>query len=122
MTQSSIYTYPFSLRFLSGIDDSEHWVEFSVLYSSSLLASHSIDLCAHVPVPTPSPPHPSPVPFGNHKFSKVCEYVSALQISSFVSFVLDYFEISATLYKMKILTISINSKMLGIDNSTVVCC
>ena len=42
--------------------------------------------CAYA---NPKPPvHPSAPP-GNHKFFKVCESVSTLQISSFVSFVLD---------------------------------
>ena len=37
-------------------------------------------------VPSPSFLPPSPVPFGTHKFFKVCGSVFVLQISSFVSF------------------------------------
>ena len=61
-----------------------------MLYSKSLLANHSIDLS--VPMPTPNPQSiPSLLcdPFDNQKFSKVCESISVLQISSFVSFFLD---------------------------------
>ena len=40
------------------------------------------------PSQTPNPPHfsPLPVPFGNHKFFKVCESISFLQIGSSVPF------------------------------------
>ena len=81
--------YPFSFRSFSHIL-SKYWVEFSVLYSRCTLASHPIFQCAYArpnPLVHPSP-HPS-VPSGNHKFFKVCESISVLQISSFVSFFLD---------------------------------
>ena len=63
-------------------------MEFPVVYSRSPLGSHSIDHSVHMSVPYPSPSLPTPpVPFGNHKFVfRVCESVSVLQISSFISF------------------------------------
>ena len=65
----------------------EYWVEFSVPYSSSPLANHPVYLSVYMPVPNPkSLPPPPAMPFGNHKFSKVCESVSVLQIISFASF------------------------------------
>ena len=38
-----------------------------------------------LPIPNPqaTPASPTPVPFGNHKFSKVCESVSVLQMTQF---------------------------------------
>ena len=45
-----------------------------MLYSRSPVASHSIYLSVHMPIPKPqSIPPTQPVPFGNHKFFKVCE-------------------------------------------------
>ena len=49
--------------------------------------SFHIPQCAYAsPKPPVHPSHSSPVSFGNHKFVKVFESVSVLQISSFVSF------------------------------------
>ena len=44
--------------------------------------------CVHMPIPNPqSIPSTTLIPFGNQKFVfKVCESVSILQVSSFVSF------------------------------------
>ena len=65
----------------------ERCVEFSVLCSRSLSASHSTYLSVHEPIPNPSlslPHHLSPLV--TISFYKVRESVSVLQISSFVSF------------------------------------
>ena len=65
----------------------EYWVEFPVLYSRWPLASHSIYHSVHIPSPNPqSIPSLLLISFGNRGFFKVCESVSVLQISSFVSF------------------------------------
>ena len=63
-----------------------YWVDFSVLYIRSPLANHSIYLSVHMPILNLQSisPTPSPVPFGNHKFFTIYEFVSVLQISSFV--------------------------------------
>ena len=59
-----MYTHPFSFRFFSHTI-TEYWVEFSVPYSRSLLASHFIYLSVNMPIPkSPSPsrdPHLSPL-------------------------------------------------------------
>ena len=57
----------------------EYWIEFPVLYSRSLLASHSLHDRGQIPIPNPPCPLPAhaPVPFGNHTFFKVCESVSS---------------------------------------------
>ena len=64
----------------------ECWVEFFVLYSRSPLANYSRYLSVHMPIPEPQslPPH-SP-PLVTIHFSKSCQSVSLLQISSFVTF------------------------------------
>ena len=51
----------------------EYWIEFSVLYSRSLLANHSIYLRVCMPKPDPQailPPHPN-CALCNHKFFKI---------------------------------------------------
>ena len=59
----------------------EYWVELPVLYSSSLLANHSIyhGVCTNRILPVHH--STSHVPFDNHKFVfKVNESISVLQI------------------------------------------
>ena len=56
LLQLYIDTHPFSLRFFSHIDDHRIWVEFSVLYARSPLASYSMYLSVHVPIPNPQWP------------------------------------------------------------------
>lgn len=84
-----MYTHPFSFRFFLHIDYRRTLGRFPVLYT---WPCWPVIPCAsvHMPIPNPQsiPPHP-PVPFGNHKFFKVCESVSLVQISLFVLFLLD---------------------------------
>ena len=81
-----MYTQPFSFRFFPHRDYHRIWVEFSLLRSRSPWASHSIDLGVHMLIPHPqSIPPLQAFPFGKHKFFQVCESVSVLKISSFVS-------------------------------------
>ena len=69
----------------------EYWVEFPVLYNRSPFGhSFHIPQYAYAHPKPPVHPSPLPVPFGNHKFFKVYESFSLLQISSFVS--LRFFE------------------------------
>ena len=80
------YTYSFPIKLIT-----EYWVEFPVLCSRSLLVIYCIynSVCMSVPNSQfiPPPPH---FPFGNHKFVfEVCESISVLWISSFVSLFLD---------------------------------
>ena len=49
----STYTHPFSFRFFAHLGYHHHWGEFSVLFSRSPLANHSIDLSVHIPIPNP---------------------------------------------------------------------
>ena len=87
MTQSYIYTYPFSLRFFSHANYRR--ILGRVLCAIQQVPddqSFHIFQCAYA-IPK-SPVHLShilPVPFGNHTFFKICESISVLQISSFAS-------------------------------------
>ena len=72
----------------------EHSVELSVPHSRSLLANLSyttVCICQSQHPSLFSPTPHQPVPFGNHQLFKVCESVSVLQISSFVSFFFFFF-------------------------------
>ena len=63
-----------------------------VLYNRSPLANCFIYLSVHMLITKPwsFPPTLQPVPFVNHRFFKIYETVSVLQISSFVYFFKDY--------------------------------
>ena len=68
----------------------EYWVEFSVPYRRSPLVGSitSVYICQSQTFSSFLPPSTThtPIPFGNHKLFKICESVSVLQKSSFVSF------------------------------------
>ena len=85
-----MYTCPFSLRFFSHID--YHWILGRVLclYSRSPLANCSYSSVCICQSQTLSPAF-SPICFGYHKFFKVCQSISVLQISSFAYFFKNYF-------------------------------
>ena len=73
-----------------------------MLYSRCLLINHSIYFSRHMTIPNPwsIPSTSQPIPFGNHKFFKVCKSLYILQISPFVSFIFDstYKVISYVIY------------------------
>jgi len=86
--QLYIYTYPFSFRFCSHIDHRILGRVLCALQQVPIGQSFHIPQCAY-PSPKPlvhSSHPPPPVSLGNHKFFKVCDSISVLQISSFVSF------------------------------------
>ena len=62
-------------------------------WATTELLNHSIYFSMHMPIPNPQSisPIPPPVPFGNHKFFKVCESVSVLQKIHLHTFFLSFF-------------------------------
>ena len=66
----------------------EYRVEFTITIQHVPVGqSFHIPQCAYANHKSPvHPSHAPPGPFDNHKFFKVCESVSVLQKSSFVSF------------------------------------
>ena len=85
VNQLYMYTRPFSIRFFSHID--YHWILGRVLCAIQQVhvgQSFNILQCAYAN-PNPKSTPPQLVPFGNHKFFKVCESVFVLPISLFLS-------------------------------------
>ena len=86
--QLCVYTHLFSFGFFSHIDD--HRIMGRVLCATQQVPagqSFHFPQCACASPQTPVPPGPPPpAPSRDHKFFKVRESVSVLQISPFVSF------------------------------------
>ena len=89
MIQLYIYTHPFFFRFFSHVDYHRILGRVPCAVQQVPIGQpfHIPQYAYANPKTSVHPSPPTPVPFGNHQFVyNVCESVSVLQISSFVSF------------------------------------